>query len=120
MKFERLDMASGGRMPVTEVAFRVIQPLHRGIFRMTRGCLPAVVFAAYPGQELNLTTAEVEGLLVDLILDQRLHGKIDQIDGFLLLQDSKQTSSSRKHEALGRWGESLRSLTGHISERVNS
>lgn len=71
-------------------------------------------------QELNLTPAEVESLLVDLILDQRLHGKIDQIDGFLLLQDSKQTSSSRKHDALERWSGSLRSLTSHMGDRVSS
>lgn len=71
-------------------------------------------------QELNLKAAEVEALLVDLILDQRLHGKIDQIDGFLLLQDSKQTTSSKKHDSLERWSESLRSLTSHIADRVSS
>lgn len=69
-------------------------------------------------QELNLKLEEVEALLIDLILDQRLHGKIDQIDGFLLLEDSKQTSSSKKHDALERWSESLRSLTGHVFDRV--
>lgn len=71
------------------------------------------------GKELNLKRSEVEALLIDLILDQRLNGKIDQIQGFLLLEDSKQTSSSRKHDALERWSESLRSLTSHVVDRVN-
>lgn len=70
-------------------------------------------------QELNLKRSEVEALLIDLILDRRLNGKIDQIQGYLLLEDSKQTSSSRKHDALERWSESLRSLTSHVVERVN-
>lgn len=66
-----------------------------------------------------MKTAEVEALLIDLILDQRLHGKIDQIEGFLLLEGSKETSSSRKHDAMERWSKSLRSLTSHIVDRVN-
>lgn len=61
----------------------------------------------------------MEALLIDLILDERLHGKIDQIEGYLLLEGSKETSNSRKHEAMERWSESLRSLTSHVFDRVN-
>ncbi|CAN0424741.1 unnamed protein product, partial [Laminaria digitata] len=70
-------------------------------------------------QELNLKAAEVEALLIDLILDRRLYGKIDQIEGFLLLEGSKETSTSRKHVAMERWSNSLRSLTSHVADRVN-
>lgn len=76
-------------------------------------------FSSASNQELNLKRAEVEALLIDLILDQRLNGKIDQIEGFLILDGSKQTSSSKKHDALERWSESLRSLTSHVVDRVN-
>ena len=58
-------------------------------------------------------------MLIDLILDRRLYGKIDQIEGFLLLEGSKETSTSRKHDAMERWSNSLRSLTSHVVDRVN-
>ena len=60
----------------------------------------------------------MEALLIDLILDQRLLGKIDQIEGYLLLEGSKETSTTRKHDAMERWSESLRSLTSHVVDRV--
>lgn len=69
-------------------------------------------------QELSLKVEEIEKLLIDLILDQRLHGKIDQIEGFLLLEASKETISSRKHDAMERWSNALRSLNSHLVERV--
>lgn len=69
-------------------------------------------------QELNLKVEEVETLLIDLILDQRLHAKIDQIEGFLLLEGSKETTSSRKHDAMERWSNALKSLNSHLVERV--
>lgn len=66
-----------------------------------------------------MKAAEVEALLIDLILDERLHAKIDQIEGYLLLEGSKQTSTSRKHDAMERWSSSLRSLASHVVDRVN-
>lgn len=67
---------------------------------------------------MSLKVAEVETLLVNLILDQKLHGKIDQIEGYLLLEGSKETSTSRKHDAMERWSNALRSLNSHLVERV--
>eukprot|EP00904_Undaria_pinnatifida_P003786 jgi/Undpi1/13408/HiC_scaffold_8.g03067.m1 len=73
----------------------------------------------FMARELNLKATEVEALLIDLILDRRLYGKIDQIEGYLLLEGSKETSTSRKHDAMERWSNSLRSLTSHVVDRVN-
>lgn len=86
------------------------------------GCLLNSVFPSCPplfsSQELSLKVQEVETLLIDLILDQRLHGKIDQIEGFLLLEGSKQTTNSRRQDAMERWSNALRSLNSHLVERV--
>lgn len=60
----------------------------------------------------------MESLLIDLILDHRLYGKIDQIEGFLLLEGNRQTSTGRKHDAMERWSGALRSLTSHLAGRV--
>eukprot|EP00904_Undaria_pinnatifida_P003784 jgi/Undpi1/13406/HiC_scaffold_8.g03065.m1 len=73
----------------------------------------------FMARELNLRATEVEALLIDLILDRRSYGKIDQIEGYLLLEGSKETSTSRKHDAMERWSNSLRSLTSHVVHRVN-
>jgi COP9 signalosome complex subunit 2 len=35
---------------------------------------------------LNVTRAEAEGLVVSLILDGRIKGKIDQVQGLLVLE----------------------------------
>ena len=36
-------------------------------------------------QTLNVSRAEAEGLVVSLILDDRIKGKIDQVNGLLVL-----------------------------------
>jgi COP9 signalosome complex subunit 2 len=36
-------------------------------------------------QSLNVTRAEAEGLVVSLILDEKIKGKIDQVNGLLIL-----------------------------------
>ncbi|CAN0230964.1 unnamed protein product [Hapterophycus canaliculatus] len=68
--------------------------------------------------ELNLKESEVESLLIDLILDDRLSGKIDQIEGYLLLEGNRQTSTCRKHDAMERWSDALQSLTSNLAGRV--
>lgn len=78
----------------------------------------ACIFFFFWLQELSLKTAEVEKLLIDLILDRRLNGKIDQIEGFLLLDGPQETATSRKHDAMERWSNSLRSLSSFVAARV--
>ncbi|GAB5037608.1 proteasome component region pci domain-containing protein, partial [Nannochloropsis oceanica] len=65
----------------------------------------------WAAKELRLTPEEIESLLVDLILDKRIKGQIDQIDGYLLLRPEG-GSSSTKHGALSRWADTLHSVTG--------
>jgi len=37
------------------------------------------------GQSLNVSRTEAEGLVVSLILDEKIKGKIDQVNGLLIL-----------------------------------
>lgn len=65
----------------------------------------------FMAKELNLQPEAVEGLLVALILDKRLHGRIDQINGYVELGGSKMTASSKKYESLENWTDALAELT---------
>ncbi|EWM26019.1 cop9 signalosome complex subunit 2 [Nannochloropsis gaditana] len=66
---------------------------------------------AHVAKELRLSREEIESLLVDLILDKRIKGQIDQIGGFVLLRPEGR-SSSGKHAALARWADALQAGTG--------
>jgi COP9 signalosome complex subunit 2 len=69
-------------------------------------------------KEINISKPEVESLLVELILDHRIVGKIDQTNDFLLLSDTKNSVSAMKYEALGKWTDTLASLTKAVHNRA--
>lgn len=81
------------------------------------------VTLGYLAEELSLTCEEVEGLLVDMILDERIAARIDQIKGHLVLLgprsgDGGTTSlDRRKAECLGRWADALASVTDSFGSR---
>lgn len=54
------------RCPTPQVVLRVIQPYTR-------------VRIAFIAQQLNVAAADVEQLLISLILDGRIQGRIDQV-----------------------------------------
>lgn len=57
-------------------------------------------------ENLNVTTEEVEALLVSLVLDNKVKGKLDQLNHLLLLQKS----TDDKYAALEKWTEHLSTL----------
>ncbi|CAD6574711.1 MAG: hypothetical protein TREMPRED_001210 [Tremellales sp. Tagirdzhanova-0007] len=62
---------------------------------------------------LNVSRAEAEGLVVSLILDDRIKGKIDQVNGLLVL-DRFNVTSRKRYEALGGMTKELQ----HLSSRI--
>jgi COP9 signalosome complex subunit 2 len=77
------------------------------------------VALSFLAAELKITQEEVKGLLVELILEQQIKGKIDQMKGFLeLASASKQKITMRKHAALNKWANTLMSLHGGLTEKV--
>jgi len=71
---------------------------------------------AYITQELQVSSKEAEALLVELILDKEIVGKIDQIKQLLLLQSDK---ASNSYTGLSLWVKNLTSLEKSIVGRVN-
>ena len=61
---------------------------------------------------------QVELLLVDMILDKRVFGKIDQINGFLLLGGESDNVVEKKYDALEKWTDTLSSLNKNLGARV--
>eukprot|EP00752_Nemacystus_decipiens_P013861 g12307.t1 len=120
-KFERTLHDKRNRMTEDPFVMTYLGPLRQRIREsvLLHLCKPyKKITMSFMAGELNLKVEEVETLLIDLILDQRLHAKIDQIEGFLLLEGSKETTTSRKHDAMERWSNALKSLNLHLVERV--
>ncbi|CAN0453370.1 unnamed protein product, partial [Discosporangium mesarthrocarpum] len=113
-KFERTLHDRRARIMDDPFVMSYIGPLRRRMREsvLLHLCRPyQKITLRFMAGELNLNMEEVESLLIDLILDQRMNGKIDQINGYLLLEGGKETSTSRKHDALESWSNSLLSLT---------
>jgi len=79
----------------TQVLIKLIKPYTR-------------IHIPFIAKELNIEVGDVESLLVSCILDDQIHGRIDQVTQVLEL-GKKETGLSRYH-ALDRWSEQLRSV----------
>jgi len=79
----------------TQVLIKLIKPYTR-------------IHIPFIAKELNIDVADVESLLVACILDDQIHGRIDQVTQVLEL-GKKETGTSRYH-ALDRWSEQLKSV----------
>jgi len=53
-----------------------------------------------------------------MILDKRVFGKIDQINGFLLLGGESDNVVEKKYDALEKWTDTLSSLNKNLGARV--
>lgn len=69
--------------------------------------------------ELSLTVEEVESLLVDMILDERLAAHIDQIKGFVILGDDRGTVEVKTLQSLAKWADILGNVTAGVANRSN-
>ncbi|CAM9611892.1 unnamed protein product [Choristocarpus tenellus] len=119
-KFERTLHDRRSRITDDPFVMTYVDPLRRRMREsvLLHLCRPyKKITLQFMAGELNLSAKEVESLLIDLILDHRINAKIDQINGFLLLEGCKETSS-KKLDALERWSFALKSLTTHLSDRV--
>ena len=71
---------------------------------------------AFVARELALPEKDVEAILVDLILDERVDGKIDMLRKHLVLTQTK--AEDKKYEALTKWGSALANLSQSFANRV--
>jgi len=88
----------------TQVLLKVITPYTR-------------IRIGFIAQELNITPAEVEQLLVALILDGQIDGHIDQLDQLLLLNEK--SGDAKKYHAVDKWGRQLAQLQQTVFSKLN-
>lgn len=69
-------------------------------------------------RELNIKSEDVIDLLVELILDGHVNGRIDQIQQILRLSGNK-SSNDLKYKALSKWATQISSLEKSIFGRLN-
>eukprot|EP00884_Botryococcus_braunii_P000218 jgi/Botrbrau1/10197/Bobra.116_1s0013.1 len=86
-----------------QVLLQMIQPY-------TRIRLP------YISTQLNIPEADVEQLLVSLILDDRIAGRIDQVNKLLELGES--SASAHRYVAIDKWASLLEDLQTHYVNRM--
>jgi len=71
-------------------------------------------------RQLQLSTAEAEDLIVELILDGDVDATIDQISSVLYVKNTPgSTESNRKYISCGRWVKNLSSLSHSVLTKVN-
>eukprot|EP01114_Cavostelium_apophysatum_P003899 TRINITY_DN1403_c0_g1_i1.p1 TRINITY_DN1403_c0_g1~~TRINITY_DN1403_c0_g1_i1.p1 ORF type:complete len:472 (-),score=153.27 TRINITY_DN1403_c0_g1_i1:57-1397(-) len=68
-------------------------------------------------QELNIAPKDVEDLMVGLILDNKIRGRIDQVNQLLELEATKSTTF-HKYRAIDKWATQLNSLQGTVINRL--
>jgi len=73
---------------------------------------------SYVTAELQVTDKEAEALLVELLLDKEIAGKIDQIHKILVVKSDKSSNTST-YSGLNLWVRNLSNLEKSIVSRVN-
>ena len=86
------------------------------VFVLVRNAL--VTRLEFVARELGLAAGDVESLLVDMILDKRIVGKVDQINGFLQLGDGKSSLLSKKYDSIAKWTAALSALSNTCGTRI--
>eukprot|EP00611_Tribonema_gayanum_P020471 TRINITY_DN3740_c0_g1_i1.p1 TRINITY_DN3740_c0_g1~~TRINITY_DN3740_c0_g1_i1.p1 ORF type:complete len:436 (-),score=200.11 TRINITY_DN3740_c0_g1_i1:653-1960(-) len=120
-RFEKTLQNKANRILDDNFIMAYVEPLKR---RMREQVLLAIVKPyrrinlAFMARELNLPEPAVEGLLVELILDERLSGSIDQLQGFLQVGEDDADNSPKKYEALMGWSDELRKATTALTSRI--
>jgi COP9 signalosome complex subunit 2 len=71
----------------------------------------------YLARNLNITSKEVEGLIVRLILDGEIFAKVDQINQVMVLLGSGGTTG--KYQSMEKWAKQLNAIAGHLSNAIH-
>jgi COP9 signalosome complex subunit 2 len=70
----------------------------------------------HAAKALNIEEKEVENLLVTLILDEKINGRIDQVNRILILGDPSE--DKEKYEAIDRWSSEVARLQASITGKL--
>uniref|UniRef100_A0A5F7ZD84 COP9 signalosome complex subunit 2 n=1 Tax=Macaca mulatta TaxID=9544 RepID=A0A5F7ZD84_MACMU len=87
----------------TQVLIKLIKPYTR-------------IHIPFISKELNIDVADVESLLVQCILDNTIHGRIDQVNQLLELDHQKRGGA--RYTALDKWSNQLNSLNQAVVSKL--
>ncbi|BGP23723.1 hypothetical protein JCM10295v2_002624 [Rhodotorula toruloides] len=88
----------------TQWILEIIKPYHR-------------IEIAYLARQLGIPNEQVEEILVSLILDEKVHGRIDQVAGRLDL--NRHTAlETRRYQSLDRWTSQLVSIQNQLLSKA--
>jgi COP9 signalosome complex subunit 2 len=73
---------------------------------------------SFLGKQLNVDIEEVEELLIGLILEGKVEGRIDQV-GMRLELDRKQSLEKKRYTALSKWADALESVHGSVLNKTS-
>ncbi|KAG6846061.1 hypothetical protein H0H87_006425 [Tephrocybe sp. NHM501043] len=74
---------------------------------------------SFLGKQLNVEIEEVEELLIGLILEGKVEGRIDQV-GMRLELDRKQSLEKKRYAALNKWTEALEAVHGAVVSKTST
>eukprot|EP01027_Heterolobosea_sp_BB2_P005645 GEZU01008598.1.p1 GENE.GEZU01008598.1~~GEZU01008598.1.p1 ORF type:complete len:176 (-),score=41.77 GEZU01008598.1:102-584(-) len=66
-------------------------------------------------EQLNITNDEVEELLVALILDNQIAGRIDSINQILELRTDNRVDGSKRYVAMDKWANKLEDILNRMT-----
>ena len=74
---------------------------------------------AFLAKELQVSVEDIRSLLSELILEEKIKGQIDQLNGFLEVSSAGQEAAS-KHLAMRDWAKTLQSLHLELTKKFNA
>ncbi|KAK9170601.1 hypothetical protein Syun_002741 [Stephania yunnanensis] len=121
LEFEKILKASSNRRTIMDDPFirNYIEDLLKNI--RTQVLLKLIkpytrIRIPFISKELNVPENDVEQLLVSLILDNRIHGHIDQVNR--LLERGDRSKGMKKYTAIDKWNTQLKSLYQTVGNRI--
>jgi COP9 signalosome complex subunit 2 len=74
---------------------------------------------SFLAKELNINVKEVVSLVTELILDNKVSGRIDEVQGFLeQASETASESSNKRYTAISKWVRSLHEIQASLVEKV--
>jgi len=65
---------------------------------------------------LNISTQDVESLLVSCILDRKINGKIDQVKQVLEMKRESPVETNERYEAIDKWMGEMASILDSVTK----
>lgn len=114
-RFERILHDKKNRIEEEPLLMKYIQPLRRRMHEQVVINLVRPyerVSLDFIAQELLLSVDDIEKLVVDMIVNDKLKGSIDQLRGYIVLanKNNSNAASNAKLESLARWATALEKI----------